>query len=349
MGIEEGALGLALMGLALGTLISLTFSTPLIERLGHRRALLVLLPSMSVFFAVSVQASGPIGLFVLLIPVGLAVGAIEIIVNIEADRTEAVMKRRIMNRSHAFWSFGFFGAGIFGAVIAQIGLSPQLHLGLALPLVMLATWALLSDFEPAPKRGSDSKANTPMLARPSLAILVLVGISASAMLLEGASIDWSAIYMSSVFAAAPFMGGLAVATAAFCQATMRYFADRWVDRYAPVIVARVMQGMMVLGILIVFFAPGAISALIGFGLIGAGTSVMFPLAMSAAAQREDRAAAINVAALAQFSFVVFLLGPPLLGYVAEHLGLRWTFGIGLPLVLLSFALSGALATKPQQD
>jgi MFS family permease len=80
--------------------------------------------------------------------------------------------------------------------------------------------------------------------------------------------------------------------------------------------------------------------------MGVGTSVMFPLAMSAAAQRTDRPAATNVAALAQISFVSFLLGPPLLGFVAEHLGIRWTFGLGLPLLLLSAAVSGSLRTAP---
>jgi MFS family permease len=87
-------------------------------------------------------------------------------------------------------------------------------------------------------------------------------------------------------------------------------------------------------------------ALVGFALIGMGTSVIFPLAMSAAAQRTDRPAATNVAALAQISFVAFLLGPPLLGYVAEHFGIRWSFGIGLPLVVLSLLTANALGRRP---
>jgi MFS family permease len=178
--------------------------------------------------------------------------------------------------------------------------------------------------------------------------MVLVGVSLSAMLLEGASIDWSAIYMRSVFDALPFLGGLAVATTALSQAITRYFSDRIVDRHAPDRVARVMQMAMALGVLVVFFAPSALVALLGFALIGAGTAAIFPLAMSAAAQRSDRSAALNVAALAQFSFVIFLLGPPLLGFVAEHAGLRWTFGLGLPLVAVSFALSGALGSKPSR-
>ncbi len=345
MGIEEGALGLALIGAALGTMIALTFGAPVVERLGHRRTVLWLTPALSLFFAIAIFASGPLGLFLLLIPAGLTIGALEIVINVEADRTEAAMGRRIMNRSHAFWSFGFFGAGLFGALMIRLGLSPQMHMMLVVPLVTGLVWLLLSDYQPAAKRGTDTNEDSPKFARPSLAILVLVGVSISAMLLEGASIDWSAIYMVEVFATAPFMGGVAVAAGALSQAIVRYFADRFVDKYNPVRVARAMQAMMALGVIIIFFATGPVMALIGFGFLGAGTSVLFPLTMSAAAQRDDRSAAINVAALAQFSFIAFLLGPPLLGFVAEHFGLRWTFGIGLPLILMSMALAGALAPK----
>lgn len=349
MGIAEGMLGLALIGAPVGTLIALTLSAPLIARIGHRKMLLSLLPLLSVIYAIAIHATGPLMLFLLLIPAGLAIGTIEVIVNIEADRTEAAMGRRIMNRAHAFWSIGFFGAGIFGAAMAQFGVTPQSHLSGAVILVALATWLFMAEFQPAAKRGSDTHDTTPLIARPSLAVMVLVGVTLSAMLLEGAAIDWSAIYMNTVFDTLPLMGGLAVATAALSQAIVRYFADSYVERFAPVGVARAMQALMALGVLLVFFAPTAGVALIGFGCIGAGTSVMFPLAMSAAAQRDDRPAAINVAALAQFSFVAFLLGPPLLGFVAEHLGLRWTFGLGLPLIIFSFILSGALASKPPKS
>ncbi|SEN10656.1 Predicted arabinose efflux permease, MFS family [Loktanella fryxellensis] len=350
MGVQEGALGLALIGTSTGTLISLTLASQIIARLGgHRTALFILLPCMALFFAIAVNATGPVALYFLLIPAGLTMGAIEVIVNVEADRTEAALGRRIMNRAHAFWSFGFFGAGIFGAVMAQLGVPPAIHLAGILPLTILVVWLLLSDFQPGPKRSTETADDTPAIARPTMGIMVLVGVSLSAMLLEGASIDWSAIYMSSVFDAAPFLGGLAVATTALTQAITRYNADRIVDRHAPDTVARIMQVGIMLGIVVVFVAPSPAIALLGFALIGAGTSAIFPLAMSAAAQRSDRAAAVNVAALAQFSFVIFLLGPPLLGFVAEHAGLRWTFGIGLPLVVLSFALSGALGSKPIGD
>jgi MFS family permease len=167
----------------------------------------------------------------------------------------------------------------------------------------------------------------------------------SAMVMEGAGIDWSAIYMRDVFAAAPFWAGFAVALGAGAQAFARFFADRFVERFDPVTVARTLLSILGLGALLVFFASMPWMAYVGFALMGVGTSAIFPLAMSAAAQRTDRPAAVNVAALAQISFVAFLLGPPLLGFVAEHAGIRWAFGIGLPLVALSLAVAGALGHK----
>lgn len=348
MGIGEGALGLALVGAPVGTMISLTLGAPVIERLGNRLALLIALPVMALIYAIAIHATGPLGLFLMLIPAGVMIGAIEIVVNIEADRTEAAMGRRIMNRSHAFWSIGFFGAGLFGALMAQLGVSPQWQLGLVLPITLVAVWYFLRDFEPAAKRGTDNTDKAPLVARPSLGILALVGVSLSAMLLEGGSFDWSAVYMSEEFDTLAIMGGLAVAVTAGSQALVRFFADTYVERFNPVRIARFMQGAMALGVLFVFLAPTPLVGLLGFALIGGGTGVMFPLAMSAAAQRTDRPSAINVAALAQFSFIAFLLGPPLLGFVAEYAGLRWTFGVILPLVVLSFLLSGKLESDQER-
>ena len=346
MGIEEGALGLGLIGAAVGTLISLSFAGPILDRIGYRRAILTLIPLLALLYAFAVFATGPLLFFLLLLPVGLIVGGIEIILNLEADRTEHQIGHRIMNRAHAFWSFGFFSSGLIGAGIAQTGLSPQLHLLIMVPVVALAVALVLGRFDPAPHRTGTSTDAAAHLAMPTLAIMVLVAVTLSAMIMEGAGIDWSAIYMKDVFLTSPFLAGFAVALGAFTQAVTRVFADAVVERYSPTVVARVLLCIMGLGVLLVFFATTDWMALAGFGLMGVGTSAIFPLAMSAAAQRTDRPAATNVAALAQISFVAFLLGPPLLGFIAEHWGIRWSFGIGLPLVALSLLAAGALGTRP---
>jgi MFS family permease len=344
LGVAEGALGLALIGTACGTLISLTFAGPLLERIGYRRAILTLIPLLSLFYAVAVLATNPLALFLLLLPVGLAIGMIEIIINLEADRTEHKIGHRIMNRSHGFWSLGFFTSGLVGAGLAQAGVDYRLHLALIVPVAILATLLVLGRFDPAPHRVASTEG--PRFARPTFAILILVVVTLSAMILEGAGADWSAIYMRKEFTVSPFTSGIAVAVGALTQALTRMVADSFVERYSPVDVARVLLSVLGVGALIVFFSPDPWLSLFGFALMGIGTSAIFPLAMSAAAQRTDRHSAVNVAALAQTSFSVFLFGPPLLGFVAEHFGIRWSFGIGLPLVVLSLLTAQALGRKP---
>lgn len=346
MGVGEGQLGLALIGSALGTLISLTFAGRFIEAFGYRRVLLAAIPLLAVLYAAAVWANGPLAFFVALVPVGLTIGCIEIIINIEADRVEHAIGRRIMSRAHAFWSLGFFSSGMVGAFIAQTGLSPQLHLMIMIPVVLLATLTVLGQFQPAAHRAGSSTDETPRLAKPTPAIMALVAVCLSAMLMEGAGIDWSAIYMRNIFSAEPFWAGFAVAVVAGSQAFARFFADGFVDRFGPVLVARILLTILGGGVLLAFFAPSAFLAYCGFAMIGIGSSALFPLAMSAAAQQTDRPAAINVAALAQFSFTAFLLGPPLLGFIAEHFGIQWTFGVGFPLVLLGLATAQVLAPRP---
>ena len=345
IGVPQGIFGLSLIGTACGTLISLTFAAPLIEKLGHR-LVLVLIPVLAVLYTIASFATAPLALFLLLLPTGLTIGCIEIVINLEADRVEHLVGRRIMNRAHAFWSMGFFAAGLVGAGLAQLGVSPQVDLIMMIPVVVLGVTLLLGKFTPAPHRATAHAAPPPRFAQPTLAIMVLVAVTLSAMILEGAGADWSAIYMRDEFHAAPFIMGFAAAVGAMLQAATRFFADRFVERYSPVAVARTLLTALGIGALTVFFAPTDFVALAGLGLLGVGTAVIFPLAMSAAAQRTDRAAAINVAALAQISFVAFLFGPPLLGFVAEHFGVRWSFGIGLPLVVLSFVAANALGRKP---
>jgi len=210
--------------------------------------------------------------------------------------------------------------------------------------VLVISLTLLGRFEPAEHRSGGSTEPATRFARPTGAILVLVGVCLSAMILEGAGIDWSAIYMRNEFAAAPFWAGFAVALGAGSQAVTRFFADSFVERWSPVMVARGLLTISGIGALLVFFTPLWWLAYVGLAMIGVGTSALFPLAMSAAAQRTDRPAAVNVASLAQISFVSFLLGPPLLGYVAEHFGIRWAFGIGIPLVVIGLLMADAVGT-----
>ncbi len=344
MGVEEGLLGLALIGAPIGTLFALSFASPFIEKIGFRKMLLSGIPAAALFFAMAAFSSTPLVFFLLLIPAGIAIGCIEIVINVEADRIEASLQRRIMNRAHSFWSFGFFIAGMTGATFAHFGVPVKWHLVFVFLCIALITFYCLRDFSPAAVR-AEAEQPASGLAIPTRPIMILVLITLPAMLMEGAGIDWSAIYMDTIFSSSAFIAGCAVAVVTLSQGITRYFADSFVEKYSPIAVGRVLLLCMAAGILLVLFPVSAAISLIGFGILGIGTSVLFPLAMSAAAQRTDRPATVNVAALAQISFLTFLAGPPILGFVAEHWGLQWVYGFGLPLVIVSFLKVRALGAR----
>jgi MFS family permease len=107
----------------------------------------------------------------------------------------------------------------------------------------------------------------------------------------------------------------------------------------------VLLGISIVGLVAVWLAPHPFVAIVGFGLLGGGCSAVYPLVVSAAAQRTDRAASLNVAAIGQLSFVVFFLAPPILGFIAHTLGIRWSYLICLPLVIASLFAVRALPAR----
>ena len=336
MDIDKATLGFALIGLPLGVQITLLFADRIVRRFNFRLILMLGIPLLSISQCFAALSQGPFMFAGILILGGVSIAVIEVAVNLEADRVEAQSGQRIMNRSHAYWSFGFFGAGIAGAGFSQLGISPFVHFALVTVFGSTLTILLFVKYNAAKPRRQSVVVKNKSFVWPSKGIFLLVFFSLSAMLVEGASIDWSVIFMRDIFNTVPIVSGLALALAAIAQGFIRYFADQFVDKYGPERVSLYSLIAMVLGVGCVVFSFDPMIALFGFLLMGGGSAVIFPLAMSAAAQRTDKTPEENVASLAQFVFVIFLLAPPILGFVGEHAGLRWSFALCFPLLIISF-------------
>jgi hypothetical protein len=340
--INKSQLGLTLIGAAIGALISLTLASPIIARLGARKtAFLTVLGTSALLATVPWAGVAPL-VFVILLCEGLLAGALEINLNVEIDRIEAQLGRGVMNRAHGFWSLGFFVTALVSSGVRQLGVSMQLHLALTFTFVLVVGAIFISGMQNAPARASLGHAEAPPIALPTPGLLPLCVIGIAAFLVEGAGIDWSAIYMRDVFAVEPFVGGLGLTFFTFCMAAARLFVDPFVDRFGARSVASALLGLALTGLTAVWLAPQPFVALVGFALMGCGCSAVYPLAVSAAAQRRDRPAYLNVAALGQMSFVVFFLAPPLLGFVAEHAGIRVSYLVCLPIIVAALYLTKAL-------
>lgn len=345
LGVTEGQLGLTLIGMAIGSLLSLTISAPIIKRLGARwTAFITIFGTAAMYALVPWLPTAPM-VFGALFIAGLLAGALEINVNIEADKLEAQLGRRIMNRVHGMWSLGFFVTALLGALIRQSGISIEWHTGALFVFVVVVGLLTFSGMTTAPDRPDAHQGEHPVFAIPTIGLLPLCFIGIAAFLVEGAGVDWSTIYMRDVWNAEPFVGGLGLTLFTFFMAMTRLFIDPFVDTHGPRRVATTLLVIAAIGVALVAFAPFDYAALAGFGLMGMGCSAVYPLAVSAAAQRTDRPSAVNVAAIGQVTFVVFFLAPPLLGFIAEHFGIRNSYLICLPVVVLGLLAVPALAGK----
>ncbi len=349
LGVTESQLGLTLIGMAIGSLISLTIASPVIVRLGARWTAIITVFGTSTIYAIVPWLPNAQFVFAALFIAGFLAGALEINVNIETDKLEALLGRRIMNRAHGMWSLGFFITALIGAGMRHFNVSIQMHTFIMLVLVLVIGLVMFTGMTTAPARADANTDDHPVFAMPTIGLLPLCLIGIAAFLVEGAGVDWSTIYMRDVFHAEPFIGGLGLTMFTFFMAMTRLFVDPFVDRHGPRLVARTLLIVAAVGVLLVGLAPVDAVALAGFALMGAGCSAVYPLAVSAAAQRTDRPSAVNVAAIGQVTFIVFFLAPPLLGFIAQYTGIRNSYLICLPVIALGLLAVPALSSRRKAD
>ncbi len=345
LGVNEAQLGLTLIGSAIGSLISLTLASPLIERLGARTtAFITVIGSTACYAAIAFLTSAPLAFFVLLVG-GLMVGGLELNLNVEIGKAERLQGRSMMSRAHGFWSLGFFATSLFAAGIRQAAIPAPLHLGVAFIIVTIIASISISGIEVLPVPAEQQGEKPPLVAFPTLALLPLCLMGIAAFLIEGAGVDWSAIYMRDAFHSEPFIGGLGLTLFAFVMALARLYIGPLVDRLSPRVVVGALLAICIVGLVAVWLAPHPYIALAGFALLGGGCSAIYPLVVSAAAQRTDRPSSINVAAIGQITFFVFFLAPPILGFVAHYFGIRQSYVVCLPLIIASILVLKALPSR----
>lgn len=344
LGIDAATLGLAMIGQPVGAIGMFLVSSRIIEASGTRNILLLCLPLLALCALLMALAPSALLLFAAIAVFSATFALTNVTMNVEADRVEAATGRRLMNTCHGIWSMGQLGVLLLGVLARGWNITPVWHFAAMLPPVLLATMLIVLPMAVTPARDHVGGQRR-RLALPSLATVQLLGFAIGGALLEAATRNWSVIYARDSFAAPDWADVLTLPFFVGAVAIGRFFADSWTHRIGPARLAAALLLIAGTGLVIVISAPSLPIALMGFVLMGFGVCTSFPASASAAAQLGDRPSSENVAALTLSVQFVLLGAPPLMGFVADAWGIRATFVLVAPALLLAFLLSGSLRPR----
>ena len=342
--MSEALLGLALTTASLGGLAINLVSGRIVQSLGVKPILVIGLPLLALLSALTAYAPSVPMLFLVILGMGVSFSLTNVAMNVEADRVETASGRRVMNRCHGIWSAGMLTAAILGVGARGWAIPAGLHLMAFVPLVAAMVVLVALAMEPCPETDGD-RSRRPGVALPSRRTFLLVLFGLSGGVCQIGTQNFSVIFMRDTFAAPDWVDTLTLPAFLVSMTLGRMFADRLTERFGPVAVAFNLGLLSLAGGVMVATAPGVVMALAGFALLGLGTSVLFPLMISAAARLGARPAAESVSAVIFLTCLVMLAAPALMGWIAEFAGLRAAFAAFLPPILLTLLLSRQLAPR----
>ncbi|HEX8022261.1 MFS transporter [Mucilaginibacter sp.] len=334
LGLSEAGLGAVLFALPVGLMCSLPFSGWIITKIGSKK---LVIAALLVYAAALVSlglAQNTFQLIICLLCFGFASNSVNIAVNTQAVATEQLYQRPIMAFFHGLWSLaGFTGAGIGTFMIAR-GVIPFHHFSLMLIVIAIGVAV-------AARYLKDDKVTDtgPVFVMPDKSLIKLGIIAFCSMICEGAMFDWSVIYFKKVVLAPEALIGLGFTTFMFTMAGGRFVADWFAHKFGLKRTLQVSGSLTATGLAIAVAFPYVYTAIIGFLLVGAGVSSVVPMVYSAAGKSKTMSPGVALAAVSTIGFMGFLVGPPVIGFIAGIATLRASFVLiacmGISVVVVS--------------
>jgi MFS family permease len=354
LGLTPSRLGLVLLAIAVGSIISLVLAGQIVAHFGSGRTV----TAMAALLGVALSAVG-VGYLLGVVPVvlgllalGFANGAWDVAMNVQGAMVERRLGKAIMPRFHAGFSVGTVAGALAGAGAVAVRLPVTWHLiacaVLAAAVVIWSVRAFLPDEGEAPAADAPEQgglARTLATWREPRTLLVGVFVLAFAFT-EGAGIDWISIAMIDGYGSGATVGTLAFAVFLAAMTVGRWFGPALLDRYGRVPVVRALAGISLAGLALFIFGPSVPVAFAGALLWGLGASLGFPVGMSAASD-DPAHAAPRVSVVASIGYCAFLGGPPLIGFLGDHVTVLKGLVAVAVLLGVSIALAGAVKPLPK--
>jgi MFS family permease len=334
LGLSEASLGAALLVPAAGALVSMPLTGALSARFGSRAVTVAMtLVFVTVPCLLGLAPSLP-WLVPALFVFGVGYGGLDVAMNAQAVTVERTLGRPVMSSFHAAFSAGALVGSLTGALAAAADVPLVLHLA-GTGLVLLAVAAPLLPAMLREERAEPHERG-PLFAWPTGRLLPLAVIASVVLMAEGAVADWSAVHLRQELDATPGTAGLAFTGFSLTMVVGRLLGDRLVARWGRVRAVRVSAVIATAGGLIVVLAPSVPVAILGYAALGIGLACTVPLVFVAAAG-DDPEPGPALAAVSTPGYIGFLLGPPVIGGLAEIVGLGTALAL-LPVLLAGVAL-----------
>jgi MFS family permease len=347
LALRDRALGLALLGTAIGALLAFRAAGPLIARFGSHRvtrasALLLCatlpLPALAPTYAALVAA---------LVLLGVGNGLMDVAMNAQAVEVEKRFGRPILSAFHGMFSLGGLIGAVTGALAAALAATPEAHLlvvAAALAAVTaLESRALIVDAHVAPAT------EAPGMGR-STRLLLLGLIAFCSSVGEGAMADWSAVYLKSELRTSAAWAAIGYAAYSLAMLVGRFSGDPLTQRLGAGRVMRAAGLVVALGLGAALAINEPLAMMVGFACVGAGLSLVVPLVFRAGASAPGVSPGQALATLATLSYGGFLAGPPAIGFIADRftlrVGLAIVAALAVPIAVLAKVIDGAPEPAP---
>jgi MFS family permease len=334
--LSEAGLGSILLALPVGQLLTMFFSGRAVTRFGSKYVLRLAIVGYVLSLTNIGLVEKPWQLAMALCAFGICGNLCNISVNTQAVHAETLYHRPIMASFHGIWSTAGFTGALIGSQMMKLDINPYYHFWIialfAVTMMLIFNKYLL--LTPTSKLASSFR----KLKWPHGSLLLLGVIAFCCMSAEGCMFDWSGVYFKQVVKAEGSLISLGYASFMIMMATGRFIGDSLALKFGRKKMVQLSGVLIFIGMMIAVMFPTIVPATIGFLIVGFGVSSIIPLMFSTAGKVKEVASGIAIATVSGIGFFGFLMGPPLIGYIAQLAGLQYSFAViavlGLGITLL---------------